>query len=406
MHVEADYKLHPEEIFMRDNTPNVHVQYYDCLNSSCSPFQVKMSSMMRAIGVSSYGGIENLQSRDVPRPPQPQGRQMLVQVKAISVNPVDTKIRKGNYDDAPDYYEHVRPHTLDSQGFHILGYDGAGIVKSIGPEVKDFKPGDEVFYLANIAGQGTNGEEAIIDERHSAHKPRSVDFVQAAVMPLTYGTAYEAMVARMKIPKEERAAILIINGGGGVGSISCQIARHVLKLPVVIATASRPETREFTKENGATHVVNHREDIVKQIKDLNVPMDIPLKYAFITSRTEQYIKPIGDLLAPFGTVCSIVQARFDMYGSQFMSKSLTFVWCWVGTGPFHKYVHDDPDKHHRWYEELAQLMAQGVIKPHLTQRLKLTAANIREVHGILEAGKAVGKIGLGVDEPGDGTPFQ
>ena len=164
----------------------------------------------------------------------------------------------------------------------------------------------------------------------AGHKPKSLDFVQAAAVPLTYGTAYEALVDRLEIKKGEKSGILIMNGGGGgggVGSIASQIARNVLGLPLVVTTASRPETVEFSKKMGATHVVNHRKNTVGQIRQLNLPGDVPLRYAQITSRTEPYVVPIADVLAPFGKVCSIVQARFDMYGSQFMTKSLSFSWC-------------------------------------------------------------------------------
>ncbi|OTA57881.1 quinone oxidoreductase, partial [Hypoxylon sp. EC38] len=362
-------------------------------------------STMHAVGVAEYGPIENLQSRDIPKPGKPTGRKVLVQVKAISVNPIDTKVRGGVYDDPPDFYERVKPLMQEPPNFHVIGYDGAGIVLETGPDVKHFKTGDEIYYLAIPALQGSYAEEVLVDERHAGHKPKSLDFVQAAAMPLTYGTAYEALVDRLEIKKGEKAAILIINGGGGMGSISSQIARNVLKLPIVITTASRPETVEFSKQMGATHVVNHRQDIVKQIKDLNLPADVPLKYAFITSRTEQYLFPIADILAPFGKISSIVQAKFDMYGSQMMSKSLTFSWCWLGTGPYHYYYNDKEEKHHDWYEELAKFLDEGTIKCHLKQRLRLTAEGIREAHRRLQAGKAVGKIALGIEEPGEGKPF-
>ncbi|KAI1107393.1 quinone oxidoreductase [Jackrogersella minutella] len=363
------------------------------------------SSTMHAVGVTEYGAIANLQPKQVPKPSKPTGRQMLVQVKAISVNPIDLKVRAGTYDDPPDYYDRVKSLTRESPNFHIIGYDGAGVVLETGPDVKHFKAGDEVFYLGNPVLQGSYAEEQLVDERHAGHKPESVDFVQAAAMPLTYATASESLIDRLEIKEGEKAAILIINGGGGMGSIASQIARHVLKLPVVITTASRPETVQFSKKMGATHVVNHREDIVKQIKDLDLPADVPLKYAYITSRTEQYLFPIAEVLAPFGKICSIVQARFDMYGSQMMSKSLIFVWCWLGTGPYHHYFNDREEKHHEWYEGLAKHLDDGTIKCHLMQRFRLTAEGIREVHRRLEEGKAVGKIALGVDEPGEGEAF-
>jgi NADPH:quinone reductase-like Zn-dependent oxidoreductase len=204
------------------------------------------------------------------------------------VNPIDTKVRNGTYDDAPgrlnelgglsdlhlltitpDYYKRV-PHP-----FHIIGFDGAGIVEEVGPECAFFKPGDEVFYVSRTTRQGTNGEYQWVNEFDVGHKPKSMDFVEAAAMPLTYGTAYESLVERLEIKKGENVGILIINGAGGVGAVASQIARWVLELPVVITTASRPETIEFTKKMGATHVIDHRKDLKQQVDDLK--LDVPIK---------------------------------------------------------------------------------------------------------------------------------
>ncbi|KAH8884113.1 quinone oxidoreductase [Thozetella sp. PMI_491] len=360
---------------------------------------------MRAIGVRSYGPISNLQSVSVPMPSTPQGRDLLIRVKAISLNPIDTKIRAGTYDDSPDFFTIVAPLTQQEPHLHTTGCEGAGIVEAVGPEVKWFKPGEEVAFLINPTRQGVTSELHLVDELSVAHKAKSLDFVQAAVMPLTYGTAYESLIERLEIARGENAGLLIINGGGGVGSIACQIARNYLRLPVVIATASRPETEAFARASGATHVINHRKDIVEQIKSLDLPKDVPLKYAYITSRTEQYFYPIGRVLAPYGKVCTIVQAKFELYGLDYMSKSLSLVYCWLGTGPYHHYENDDAEKHHRWFEEMGQLVDQGVIKTHLTKRIRLTADGVRETHRQLEAGTLVGKVGLGVDEPGEGKPF-
>lgn len=369
--------------------------------------QSHSNTTMRAVGVSKYGPVENLEPAQLPKAPGPTGRQMLVRVRAVSVNPIDIKVRNGTYDDAPDYYERVAPLTRDAPHLHVMGYDGAGVVTGVGPGVRHFAPGDEVYYLGNPVAQGCYAEEMLVDERHAGHRPRTLDPVESAAMPLTYGTAYEALVGRLGIRRGERAGILIINGGGGVGSVASQIARRVLGLPLVITTASRPETADFSRAMGATHVVDHRGDIVRQIGTLEdlKPGGVPLRYAFITSRTEQYIGPIGDVLAPFGKVCSIVQARFDMYGSQFMSKSLTFSWCWLGSGAYHGYVDDDEEKHHRWFEELAHFLDEGTVKCHLKKRIKLTAEGLREAHREIEGGKGIGKIALGVDEDGPGEPF-
>jgi NADPH:quinone reductase-like Zn-dependent oxidoreductase len=226
----------------------------------------------------------------MPRCPKSKRRKLIavnVRVQACSVNPIDTKVRNGTYDDAPgtvhlnditryhwltctaDYYQHVK------YPFHIIGFDGAGIVEEVGPDCVNFKPGDKVFYVSNTVREGTTTEYQLVNESDIGHKPKSMDFVEAAAMPLTYGTAYESLVERMEIKKGENVGILIINGAGGVGAMASQIARWVLELPVVITTASRPETVEFTKKMGATHVVNHRMDLKKQVDDLK--LDVPIK---------------------------------------------------------------------------------------------------------------------------------
>jgi NADPH:quinone reductase-like Zn-dependent oxidoreductase len=184
----------------------------------------------------------------------------------------------------------------------------------------------------------------------------------------------------------------------GVGSVASQIARVVLKLPVVVTTASRPETVEFSKSMGATHTVNHREDIVPQIKGLK--LDVPLKYIFITHSTDVYLAPCAAVCAPFGTICSIVQTqRMDkMYGTEFMAKSLTFVWELLGTKPYYGV---DVDSHGKILRELAQLLDDGQVKCHLKQRLKMNEAGIREGHEIIQGGSSMGKVGLDVDQGDD-----
>jgi NADPH:quinone reductase-like Zn-dependent oxidoreductase len=152
----------------------------------------------------------------------------LSRVKALSVNPIDTKIRAGTYDDAPDYYDHV------PSPFHIIAPEAAGVVVSVGPDVKYFQSGDSVFYVSLPTRQGASAEYQLVDERTVGHKPTSLDFVEASAMPLTYGTAWE-MAERLDIKEGEQAGILIINGAGGVGSMATQLARYVLRLPVVVS---------------------------------------------------------------------------------------------------------------------------------------------------------------------------
>lgn len=156
----------------------------------------------------------------------------------------------------------------------MIAPEAAGVVVSVGPDVKYFQPGDSVFYLSAPVRQGAASEYHLVDERTAGHKPKSLDFLEAAVMPLTFGTAWE-MAERLDIKEGEEAGILIINGAGGVGSVATQLARYVLRLPVVVATASRPETKEWVEKHGATHVIDHRKDLKAQIDELN--LEVPIK---------------------------------------------------------------------------------------------------------------------------------
>ncbi|KAF4338416.1 NADPH2:quinone reductase [Fusarium beomiforme] len=354
---------------------------------------------MKAVGVSKYGPVDNLESRDVPKPDDPTGRQVLVKVKACSVNPIDHKVRSGTYDDAPDYYEHV------PKDFHIIGYDGAGIIEKTGPDCQLFQVGDQVSWVGSPIEQGTYAEYQLVSELACARKPKNLDFVDTASYGLTFMTAYQSLYRRMEVRPEEQAGILIhvfnkINGGGGVGSAAIQLTRRVLKLPAVVATASRPETIDSCKRMGATHVINHREDLVKQIEGLK--LNVPIKYVYIIARTEQYTDAVAKICAPFGKVCTIVQADVSLYGTEFMSKSLTFSWDWVGSAAYHGTRVED---YHEMLGKIASLMEEGTLFPTAGTRLKLTLEGLKEAHRRVESSTTVGKIALGVDEPGEGEPF-
>ncbi|KAF4551520.1 Zinc-binding dehydrogenase-like protein 24 [Elsinoe fawcettii] len=349
---------------------------------------------MRAIGVQKYGAVNELKALNLPNPKLESDDDILVRVRAASINPVDTKTRAGTYDDycygsnPLEYYKHA-PRLP-----HIIGFDGAGVVEATGKNASQrFKTGDEVYYCSSPFRQGTNAELQLVDYRSVAKKPKNLDFTEAAALPLTWITAWEALVERIEIKKGENAALLIINGAGGVGSAASQIARKVLNLPTIITTASRDETKQFTTEMGATHVINHREDVVKQIKDLKLQQ--PLKYIFITSRTEQYLSQCADVAAPFGKVCSIVQTKdlSGMYGHEWMAKSLTFVWELLGTKPYYGV---DVDSHGKILEDLRKWIEEGTIKTTLKTRLPLTVAGLWKGHELLESGKGIGKTGFEV----------
>ncbi|KAF4442461.1 7-alpha-hydroxycholest-4-en-3-one 12-alpha-hydroxylase [Fusarium austroafricanum] len=323
----------------------------------------------------------------------PKGK-VLVKVKACSVNPIDHKVRSGTYDDAPDYYKYV------PKDFHIIGYDGAGVIAKAGPDCQLFKVGDEVSWVGATTEQGSYAEYQLLSEFSCAHKPKNFDFVDAASYGLTFVTAYQSLFRRLEIKSEEKTGILIINGGGGVGSAAIQIARKVLKLPVVVATASRQETISSCKKMGATHVINHREDLVQQIE--NLKLNIPIKYVYIVARTEQYTRAVAKICAPFGKVCTIVQADVSLYGTDFMSKSLTFSWDWLGSAAYH---HNGVEDYHEMLEKISRLMEDGTLVSTVGIRLRLTLEGLKEAHRRVESSTTVGKIALGVDEPGEGAPF-
>ncbi|KAK4960312.1 hypothetical protein LTR10_003206 [Elasticomyces elasticus] len=350
---------------------------------------------MKAVAIKQYGAVDNLEAVEVDHPGQPSGHDLLVKVLACSVNPVDTKVRGGVYDDYPDYYEHTPALP------HIVGFDGAGVVEEVGENVHELKKGDEIYYSGSPIRQGSNAEYQLVDSRSVAHKPKSLSMVEAAAMPLTWITAYEALVERMEIKEGENVGILIINGAGGIGAVASQIARTLLKLPIVVTTTSREATENFSKDMGATHTINHREDIVQQMKDLK--LDIPIKYIFIThTPADKYIIDSAAICAPLGKVCSIVQTEeMPMYGTEWMAKSLTFVWELLSTKPYYK-VEDQMDSHGKILKQLADLIDNGTIKCHLQQTLPLTLDGLRSGHEILEASGAMGKIGLSFDAVDEG----
>lgn len=184
-----------------------------------------------------------------------------------------------------------------------------------------------------------------------------------------------------------------------MGSVASQIARFVLKLPVVVTTTSREETTAFSKEMGATHTVNHREDVVKQVQELK--LDPPIKYIFIThTPAAKYIVDSAAICAPFGKVSSIVQTKeMPMYGTEWMAKSLTFVWTLLGTKPYYKV---DMDSHGKILKQLAEMLDSGKVKCHLQQVLPLNLGGVRKAHEESEKSGVMGKIALSVDAEGLG----
>jgi zinc-binding alcohol dehydrogenase family protein len=316
----------------------------------------------------------SLQNIDLPDP-RPGARDLLVEVRAVSVNPVDTKVRRRKADDGQPL---------------VLGWDAAGVVRAVGAEVTLFKPGDEVFYAGAINRPGTNAELHLVDERIVGSKPRSLDFAEAAAMPLTAITAWEMLFSRMNIPRGggDDDTILIMAGAGGVGSIATQLARQLTGLTVV-ASASRPETEAFARAQGAHAVVDHSRPLAEQFRAQG--LDAP-RYIFSTSSTARDLAQFIDLIEPQGVIGAIDDAdAIDVMPLK--PKSLTFAWEFMFTRPVRN-TRDMIEQHHL-LQEVADMLDAGTLRTTLTERVAgINAANVRAAHEKLERGTMVGKLVL------------
>jgi len=310
------------------------------------------------------------QEIELPKP-APAGHDLLVKVEAISVNPVDTKQRK-----------------LGSSAPRVLGWDAAGTVEALGAEVTLFKRGDAVYYAGDITRPGANSEFHLVDERIVGRKPKKLDFAQAAAMPLTSITAWEAFFDRMKIDpggKDSGKCILIISGAGGVGSIGIQLARNAgLK---VIATASRPESIAWVKELGAEQVVDHRKDLASQIKQ-------PVDYiANFSGELDTHWNAMAELIAPQGAMVAIVANQKPLPMDAVRSKSATLCWELMFTRP--RFKTPDMIEQHRLLDQVADRLDAGKLRGTLKETLSpINAANLRKAHEKLESGTMIGKLVL------------
>lgn len=335
---------------------------------------------MKAVGLYKYLPIENQESLvdlDIERP-TPTGRDNLVKVKAIAVNPVDTKVRKpkGKVESEP----------------RILGWDVAGIVEEIGPDCTLFQPGDEVFYAGSITRQGGNSEFHLVDERIVGKKPALLDFAEAAALPLTSITAWESLFDRLGIniddPNNQKKSILIIGAAGGVGSIATQLAK--LANLSVIGTASRPESVKWAKEHGADFVINHFQSFVPQLKEIGYEH---VDYILCFNTTEKHWNNMAEAIAPQGKICSIEETDELIDITLLKNKSVTFVWELMFTRSM--FQTDDMIEQHHLLNKVSELIDQKRIKTTVTEVLSpINAENLRKAHATLEAGRTIGKIVL------------
>jgi NADPH2:quinone reductase len=315
---------------------------------------------------------------DVELPmPEARGHDLLVEIKAVSVNPVDVKVRA-----------HSAP---PADELKVLGWDAAGIVKAIGADVTLFKPGDEVFYSGVISRPGSNAEFHLVDERIVGTKPKSLDFAAAAALPLTSITAYEALFDRLKVQDAVSGAgrsILIIGGAGGVGSIAIQIARALTDL-TVIATASRPETQDWVKELGAHHVVDHSKPIAPQVAALGIGAP---GFIFSTTNTDSHIGDIVEAIAPQGRFALIDDPKtLDIV--PFKRKAVSVHWELMFTRPL--YGTPDMIEQHKLLNRVSELIDGGKIRTTLSEIVgPINAANLKTAHAMVESGRMKGKAVL------------
>jgi NADPH2:quinone reductase len=309
--------------------------------------------------------------------PSPVGRDLLVEVRAISVNPVDFKVRLRRQPD------NDRP--------AVLGWDAVGEVVAVGDKATAFRPGDMVWYAGAIDRPGTNAEFHLVDERIVGRKPKTASAAEAAALPLTALTAHEMLFDRLRVtdPVPGAApAVLVIGGAGGVGSIAIQLLRALTDL-TVLATASRPETAAWVRELGAHHVLDHGEPLAPQIDAIG--LDRPA-CVFSTNRTELYVAQIAELIAPQGRFGLIDDpATLDVL--PFKSKSVSIHWELMFTRSL--YATADMARQGQILDEVAALLDAGRIKSTATETLgTICARNLKRAHAILESGKARGKLVL------------
>jgi len=308
--------------------------------------------------------------------PKPTGKELLVKVEAISVNPVDYKIRQNSLKDK----------TQDEP--KVIGWDAVGIVEEVGNEVVLFKKGDKVFYAGDITKPGSNQEYQLVDERIVGFAPKNLTIEEAAAMPLTALTAYEILFDRMELSKEKDAgkSVLIIGGAGGVGSIAIQIAKKLLGL-TVITTASRPETVEWCQKMGADVVISHA-NLIQEVHDAGFE-NIDFIVDFVD--LNQYWDALVTLIKPQGKIASISDPAHPVDLRQLKGKSVSFYWELMFTRAM--FQTDDMIRQHEILNIISDLLDKDIIKSTLNNTINgLSSENLRKAHQQLESGKTIGKL--------------
>lgn len=335
---------------------------------------------MKAVGYKQSLPIEHVDALIdvVLSEPQLGSHDLRVEVKAISVNPVDTKVRRNT---SPE----------DGQ-VKVLGWDASGVVQDVGSEVTLFKPGDSVWYAGSLVRPGTNSELHCVDERIVGHKPESLGFAEAAALPLTALTAWELLFDRLKVAQNldhSGEILLIIGAAGGVGSILTQLARKLTGLTVV-GTASRPETQDWVRSLGAHVVIDHSKPLSQELERVGFPQ---VTYVASLTQTDQHFDEIVTSLAPQGKLGLIDDPKLPLDILKLKRKSLSLHWELM----FTRSLFSTPDMiaQHQILNQVAQLVDDGTLKTTVGEHFgQICGENLRKAHALIESGKAKGKLVL------------
>ena len=320
----------------------------------------------------------SLQDVELPAP-QPGPHDLLVDVRAIAVNPVDTKVRAGV--------------SADAGQWKVLGWDAVGTVRAVGSAVSLFKVGDRVWYAGAIHRAGANAEQHLVDERIAALAPASLSDAEAAAMPLTTITAWEMLFDRLGVARGEASqgrSLLIIGAAGGVGSVLTQLARRLTGL-TVIGTASRPETAQWVTDLGAHHVLDHSKPLSEAVKKAGLAAP---DYVVSLTHTDQHFEQIAELIAPQGKLGLIDDpAPGTIQIGALKRKAVSLHWEFM----FTRSLFETPDmiEQHRLLTEVAGLINAGRLRTTLGEHFgTISATNLKRAHALLESGRARGKIVL------------
>lgn len=334
---------------------------------------------MRGVGYRQSLPIDHPESlQDIElADPVATGRDLLVEVRAVSVNPVDTKVRKKV--------------TPPNGQWQVLGWDAAGVVREVGAEARLFRPGDRVWYAGDLTRPGTNAQLHLVDEQLVGRMPASLDFAPAAALPLTAITAWEMLFDRLGLVPGKRPTdeiLLIVGAAGGVGSIMTQLARRLTSL-TVIGTASRPETEAWVRAMGGHEVIDHSRPLDEQLRGLGIDR---VSHVVSLTRTDLHFAAIAEIIAPQGRF-GLIDDPPSLDVTLLKRKSVSLHWEFMFTRSM--FNTDDRIQQHRLLTEVAELVDAGLVRSTLGDHFgRIDAAGLRRAHALIESGRAMGKIVL------------